>query len=126
MSPLTKQSAALHSNLADTCEELARGLKKVEEKQRHEQKQVRLLLLVRPSKNIKAFFAFESTFALAISTSIKLKSCRQIRNQYFNVLQMIETQREFCLFYVKLQENDAIVKKISRSVYTASIAFLQT
>ena len=56
MSPLTKQSAALHSNLADTCEELARGLKKVEEKQRHEQKQVRLLLLVRPTKNIKAFF----------------------------------------------------------------------
>ena len=46
MSPVTKQSAALHSNLAYACEELARELKKLEEEQRHKQKQVRLLLLV--------------------------------------------------------------------------------
>ena len=56
MSPVTKQSAALHSNLAHACEELARELKKLEEEQRHEQKQVRLLLLVCPTKNINAIF----------------------------------------------------------------------
>ena len=51
MSPIPKKSATFHSNFAYTRVKLARELKKLQEEQLHEHKQVKLLILVCPMSN---------------------------------------------------------------------------